>query len=216
MSRALHYRLAMGVAVIGLMAMAGCRSGVPGTHIAGRIVEIVPEAQSALVVTDAVPQESYWVITDTFTSITGAGGDSVGFSLMVPGFSVVAEGAKRGENGLQARSVRITSQPGISILRPRPDDRIEGSSLHVSGYARAFENNINYIAYAGKDATAPRIVHSYATARAPDVGTWGPYEFAIPLDTVTSHHVTVEVFEPSAKDGSHLNTQRVTVRLDSQ
>lgn len=215
MIRAQRHRVAIGVAVIALMAVAGCRSDMQDIHISGRIVETVPDAKSALVVTDAVTQESWWVITDTFTSIIGAGGDTAGFALMVPGFSVVAEGSKRGENGVQARSVRITSQPAISILSPEHGAVIEGTHLHVSGYARAFENNINYIAYAGADTTAPRIVHSYATARAPGIDMWGPYEFAVPVDTVTSRHVTVEVFEPSAKDGSHLNTQRVTVRLDS-
>jgi hypothetical protein len=58
-----------------------------------------------------------------------------------------------------------------------------------------------------RDGKGTQVIEGSAYANSPDVGQYGPFHITIDsLPTTQSAHITIEVFDYSAKDGSQIDT----------
>lgn len=105
------------------------------------------------------------------------------------------------------RGEPVVSESGnIKVSQPLPLQTVS-SPLAVRGEARVFENNVEY-RLTESDGTV--LAEGFATAQAPDIGQFGPFEATIGFNTETEVG-TLEVFSTSPKDGSEIN--KVTIPL---
>lgn len=109
---------------------------------------------------------------------------------------------------------RVVKRFWLRILVESPKPFEEASlPLRITGVARSTEGNVRLRI---RDARRGILVDTFTTARMPDVGAYGPFEFVIPESALASHRntrVTLELFEESALDGSLLGLSDVPVRL---
>ena len=101
-------------------------------------------------------------------------------------------------------------EPNITVDTPTNGEQVS-NPVHVTGEARTFESGVNWRLL---DVDGNVLTEGYTTANAPDAGEFGLYEFWIVVPQVSDSHVTIQVFEYSAKDGSMINLVEVPVVLD--
>lgn len=100
--------------------------------------------------------------------------------------------------------------PEISVQTPRAGDLVAGS-IQVSGRARAFENTILLKLI---DGAGNVITQKPVTFYAPDAGQFGDFNSTLLLPIgITATNLTLQVFEVSAKDGTHLHEVDVPLIL---
>lgn len=110
----------------------------------------------------------------------------------------------------QTNPQEITLAPAasnnIEVLSPRGGDSIK-SGFAVKGNARVFENVVSIRLL---DSLGNVLVQTNASANAPDVGKFGPFEEVLKFQSDDSSG-TLEVYQVSAKDGSEID--KVTIPL---
>lgn len=123
------------------------------------------------------------------------------------GFTVRAVGEFSTSDTLIASSIRVIIAPNVFVATPSAGDEI-GLPLAISGEARAFENTVNMRV---RDADGRILGETFGTARAIDIGQYGPFDVAFSYKTPNYTTGTVEVFTISAKDGEE--EQKVIVPI---
>jgi cytoskeletal protein RodZ len=103
-----------------------------------------------------------------------------------------------------------TTSKDISVTVPGVDALVSSPML-VRGEARVFENNVSLRL---TDADGEILAETFATAEAPDIGQFGPFQISLSFSRPTTSTGTLEVFEASARDGSEINKVTIPVRFE--
>ncbi len=127
------------------------------------------------------------------------------------GDTVTIVGTKAAEKTINAQSITQTSLPGIALTKPAKGDTVAFPMI-VEGVGRAFENSI---VIRVKNADGSVLASQSTMVDAPDVGLFGRFHAEISYPTPKSATGTVEVSEPSAKDGTALNLLAVPIQFPS-
>src|SRR5688572_28251832 len=100
------------------------------------------------------------------------------------------------------------AEPNVRI--EEPSGTIRANPVKVRGQARTFENNVVIRVL---DQRGETIVETFTTASG-EMGTFSPFEKDIFLVRDPGKELTVEAFEYSAKDGSIVNRDSVTLPVE--
>ena len=96
--------------------------------------------------------------------------------------------------------------PNISVRHPRPDDIVD-DPVEVAGVGTGFEGTL--VARL-RNATGQEIAQK--SFQAGGTGIWGSFFFRIDVPGIPNRpRGTLEVFEPSAKDGSELHKRVIPI-----
>lgn len=106
-------------------------------------------------------------------------------------------------------TVSPAASKNIEVLSPRGGDFVE-SGFAVKGNARVFENVVSIRL---TDAEGNILVQTTTYANAPDAGMFGSFEKVLKFETSETTG-TLEVYQPSAKDGSEIDKVTVPVLFD--
>lgn len=99
----------------------------------------------------------------------------------------------------------------IQVTEPDRNEAI-GLPITITGFARVFENTVNYRI---RDEDGSALVEGYTTARASDIGEFGPFSLTATYPEPTGDKGTIEVFNYSASDGSEENKIIIPVTFKS-
>lgn len=124
------------------------------------------------------------------------------------GSLVRVSGLVSGERSLLANTFLELNEGNIILTKPSDGTGVT-SPVIVEGFARVFENAFSWrVKENGKV-----IVSGHETARAIDVGYYGPFRFEIFLPRVGSTTLSLEVFDYSARDGREQDLVAATIEL---
>lgn len=102
-----------------------------------------------------------------------------------------------------------TVSENIRVTSPKPGDVVT-SPFIVSGEARVFENQLTVRL---SNSTGTALFDQPVTARAKDVGEFGPFKVNMHYQFKNTKEGFVEVFNYSAKDGSIENLVKIPVKF---
>lgn len=111
-----------------------------------------------------------------------------------------------GQEDVENKTITPAASRNIEVLSPLTGDKVK-SGFVVKGNARTFESTVNIRL---SDSSGNVIMETFTTAKAPDVGQFGPFEELINFST-DDQMGQLEVFQYSAKDGSEID--KVTIPL---
>lgn len=114
------------------------------------------------------------------------------------------------ENGDEPGYINKDAQINILVDEPQPDTTLS-SPFTVSGEARVFENNVRVQV---TNLSGDVLIDEFATAHAPDVGQFGPFEITLSYQFSATKEGYVEVFSESARDGSRENLVKIPVQFE--
>ena len=97
------------------------------------------------------------------------------------------------------------SNANIQLLSPKTGDAV-GPQFVIKGQARVFENQLNFRV---RDSKGRSLIEGTMTAKAQDVGQFGPFEATV--SSLPKGKTTIDVFDHSAKDGSEVDKVSVEV-----
>lgn len=102
----------------------------------------------------------------------------------------------------------VLENDSFKIISPAPHSEVENQVV-VRGYARVYEATLQYELEDGHYILA----EGFATTSgaAPE---WGEFEIVIDFDFVSNNHVTVILYEESAKDGSRRNELQIPLTVN--
>lgn len=124
------------------------------------------------------------------------------------------EGVEEGEELIDSEVISnesSTVQSDNIVVNSPQANAVVTSPITVSGEARVFEGTvIIHVTTLSGDV----LIEEIATARAPDVGEWGPYSAKINYDFSSTKEGFVKVFSESARDGSVENLVEVPVKFN--
>lgn len=119
-----------------------------------------------------------------------------------------------GERDLATRRVTATGltvadAPSLVVTSP-VNGSIVTSPLVVFGFGRTFEQSF---AWRVRDAAGKVVRSGHAMTAAPEIGMYGPLRVEIILPAMAERAFSLEVYEPSAKDGKVTNLVSVPLTL---
>jgi hypothetical protein len=121
------------------------------------------------------------------------------------GFPVTITGNWQGENVFVASKIVLLQVPNIIVYTPEAGATLTNPFV-LTGEARVFENTFNYRI---KDSQGAVLGEGFDTAKASDVGTFGPFSSLVFYKAGSVLNGTLEVFTHSAMDGSEI--EKVTL-----
>ena len=93
----------------------------------------------------------------------------------------------------------------MTLTSPREGEPVRTNPIRISGTARTFENHVSVRV---RDEEGQIIARSFTTARG-ELGSFNPWDLEVYLTSWPGHHVIVEAFDVSAKDGSEQSLVKV-------
>lgn len=105
--------------------------------------------------------------------------------------------------------ITSSTSDNIRVKEPQPNQKI-GNPLIISGEARVFENAFNYRLL---DGNGGQIAGGFDSAKAEDVGLYGPFSVLLSYQKPTTKNGTLEVYTHSAMDGSEIDIVSMPVRF---
>lgn len=112
--------------------------------------------------------------------------------------------------GVKQGKVASQSDSGnIRVLNPAQNEKI-GNPVLISGEARVFENAFNYRLL---DGNGGQIAGGFDSAKAEDVGLYGPFSVSLSYQKPATKNGTLEVYTHSAIDGSEIDVVSIPVRF---
>ncbi len=129
-----------------------------------------------------------------------------------PGFGLVYRFV--GERELSTRVVMLSELTDLSttnliVVSPEQNATVI-SPLVVTGFGRVFEQTF---AWRIKDNQGAIVQEGNAMTNASDTGQFGPFSFEVFLPALTDVHLTLEVLEFSAKDGTEQSVVSIPLTL---
>ena len=159
------------------------------------------------IVDDSNQTGSFWI--NSQTKFFDKENKPIDFSYLRIGFVVKIIRYTGGDIMQPAREVQVAVEPNIIVFEPVAGSEV-GLPLVIKGEARVFENNFNYRI---KDQDGTVIFENYATANAPDIGQYGPFNLSVSYPKPNSQTGWIEVFDYSAKDGQEENVVLIPVKF---
>jgi hypothetical protein len=194
------------IVVVALFARFWQGAGTPGTF-SGKVF-LYNEKAGVLSVEKDGQEEQTLVSVDVSSPdlvFVDEGQGSFTLKTLHRGFPVTITGNWQGENVFVASKIVLLQVPNIIVYTPEAGATLTNPFV-LTGEARVFENTFNYRI---KDSQGAVLGEGFDTAKASDVGTFGPFSSLVFYKAGSVLNGTLEVFTHSAMDGSEI--EKVTL-----